>query len=423
MSKQSRFYVNYYGEALTAHKSSVYTGSHFLSEETALQRVLDITAGIGVSRASDVTGFDRIGIPVTNSIKPAVLGSCVQHGKGLTTASAKISALMESLERHFALNAGINSFWSTYNEVKKQFAVISVDKMLHARSSLFHEDLPMYWTTGWDLIHHCEVAAPLAMVELAGPKSIAGNTSSGHIQLSSNGLASGFNILEAISQALFEVFERDALTCHVFASYKEGVYFPLKRVDLDTIPYPEINGLTEKFRAADVFPALYDCAIDTQVPTFNCYLMDELDPSFMLAHGSGSDLDPVTAMARAMTESAQSRAVFLAGIRDITFEEEFEGFTAKRSANYKKELYNTKACNTDYSSTDPVALDDYAEIISLCLEKLQAAGLDQALVFKLTPDDYEVNVVRALVPGMEGQLMPSSRPGQRAKRHFKEGLQ
>src|SRR5439155_22154967 len=55
---------------------------------------------LGISRVTDVTRLDRVGVPVFCSIRPgAQNGSlCVNAGKGLTSEEARAGAFMESIE-------------------------------------------------------------------------------------------------------------------------------------------------------------------------------------------------------------------------------------------------------------------------------------------------------------------------------------
>lgn len=70
------------------------------AEETLKIIVNDIAPRLGITRVTDTTWLDRIGIPVFASIRPdALKGSlCVNAGKGLRSAEAKIGAYMEAIE-------------------------------------------------------------------------------------------------------------------------------------------------------------------------------------------------------------------------------------------------------------------------------------------------------------------------------------
>ncbi|MEM0232312.1 MAG: YcaO-like family protein, partial [Candidatus Methanomethyliaceae archaeon] len=58
----------------------------------------------GITRIADITGLDIIGIPVFTSIRPTAAEGAitVYNGKGHTPEVAKISAIMEGIERYSA---------------------------------------------------------------------------------------------------------------------------------------------------------------------------------------------------------------------------------------------------------------------------------------------------------------------------------
>jgi ribosomal protein S12 methylthiotransferase accessory factor len=67
-----------------------------------LTRVQRFMAQMGITRISNITGLDRIGIPVAIACRPNSRGLSVSQGKGLDLAAAKASALMESVEAYHA---------------------------------------------------------------------------------------------------------------------------------------------------------------------------------------------------------------------------------------------------------------------------------------------------------------------------------
>ena len=84
----------------------VYTNDtqRTVSPEETLARVEKLLPAAGITRVADITNLDRIGIPVFSSIRPtAGLGAVsVYNGKGATPAEAKVSAMMEGIERFSA---------------------------------------------------------------------------------------------------------------------------------------------------------------------------------------------------------------------------------------------------------------------------------------------------------------------------------
>ncbi|MCQ5377173.1 MAG: YcaO-like family protein, partial [Candidatus Methanomethylicia archaeon] len=61
-------------------------------------------SGAGITRVADITGLDRIGIPIFTSIRPAAATGAVTvyTGKGFTEEEAQVSAIMEGIERFSA---------------------------------------------------------------------------------------------------------------------------------------------------------------------------------------------------------------------------------------------------------------------------------------------------------------------------------
>lgn len=392
--------------------------SHYLPEELAFQEVWSEAKKIGVTRIADVTGFDRVGIPVYNSIKPTTKGSSLQHGKGLTRTASKISALMESFERYHSVDPDIDVFEASYDEVSGDMAVIPFEKLLHIKGSILKKDMPILWTCGWDIANNVKTAAPLAMVELAGKRSQDKTFKTGHMQVSSNGLSAGFHILEAIVQGLLEVIERDGITCHIYKSGAISLPIPERLIDGESIPYPEVKELYEIFNNAGVTPFLYDCTTDIGIPVYNCFLFDNLQPEYMSVHGMGAGLHPKDAMIRALTESAQSRVVFNAGSRDLFFQEDFEVSSRNSSSTIFKIADSQKRYN--YSGEYEIEIKpDYVEQINYCIDKLRSVGLEQVLVFPLVPETNKIKVVRVLVPGAEGYIVSSYNPDVRALGYLK----
>ena len=53
---------------------------------------------LGITRIADITGLDRLGIPVMQAVRPFSLSNAVSQGKGASLAQAAISAILESAE-------------------------------------------------------------------------------------------------------------------------------------------------------------------------------------------------------------------------------------------------------------------------------------------------------------------------------------
>jgi len=67
-------------------------------------KILSSKAKFGITRVTDITRLDKIGIPVFVTVRPFGKILSVNSGKGATPLEAKISAIMESIEFHCAEN-------------------------------------------------------------------------------------------------------------------------------------------------------------------------------------------------------------------------------------------------------------------------------------------------------------------------------
>src|SRR5687768_1889525 len=73
------------------------------SSEETFERVRPHLRRAGITRIADITGLDRIGIPVFNAIVPRSQDELsVYNGKGGTPIDAMTSAVMEAMERFCA---------------------------------------------------------------------------------------------------------------------------------------------------------------------------------------------------------------------------------------------------------------------------------------------------------------------------------
>src|SRR4051812_30970889 len=70
-----------------------------------LDRILPLLPEFGITRIANVTGLDRVGLPVIAVSRPNSRSISVSQGKGLTLEAAQVSGLMESIESWHAEHA------------------------------------------------------------------------------------------------------------------------------------------------------------------------------------------------------------------------------------------------------------------------------------------------------------------------------
>src|SRR5262252_8690331 len=86
---------------------AIRRGTHrvFAPSET-LARFRPLAPQMGITRLGNVTGLDRIGIPVAIAVRPNSRSVSVSQGKGLDLTQAMASALMEAIEGFHAEEIG-----------------------------------------------------------------------------------------------------------------------------------------------------------------------------------------------------------------------------------------------------------------------------------------------------------------------------
>jgi YcaO-like protein with predicted kinase domain len=186
-------------------------GTHRLvSPEETLRRVRPLMAVMGITRIANITGLDRLGIPVVTVCRPNSRSLSVSQGKGLDLTSAKVSGLMEAVEMYHAEHITLPLTLASYNELRFSHPLVDVTRLPRLSVGSFHPALRLLWMEGRELRGNTPVWLPFELVHTDFTLPLP--SGSGSFFMSSNGLASGNHLLEAISHGLCELVERDATT-------------------------------------------------------------------------------------------------------------------------------------------------------------------------------------------------------------------
>lgn len=409
-------FINFRDRAYHAAKRYWHCTHRTASPKETLERVRPYFKSIGLTRIANITGLDKIGIPVTISIRPNSYSVATSSGKGTTLEAAIVSAAMESIELYWAETIDLPEINIPYTQLAENYQVIPLEKLPLRENSLFKVNRAEQWCLGWDIVNQNEVAVPVQIVSMNYHRFWYKDfTSLGSFDMGSNGLASGNHFLEAVSSALFELIERDAISCHLEAFMKgygmPGYHMP--RVCLETIESPVVLELLAKFEAAQVVPILFDCTVDTEVPVYRSQVYDPSGqtPS---SHGYGAHLDPEVAMVRSLTEAAQTRAILISGARDDIFHQYYTALRLQRNSGSEARTLESNPPTVDARVRTSQATSTFEEDIEIILGKLKQAGLNQVIVFDLSPPEWDISVVRVIVPGLEASFHTNYNPKQRA---------
>ncbi len=405
------------------------------AEET-IRRVAEAADSLGVTRLADITGLDRIGIPVYSSVVPKsddVLS--VYNGKGDRPVDAQAGALMEAIERQTALNARLPCVEATFADLRRTRNVLDPDRVNQKLADDYSEHRLYSWIEGLDLVsgQSCWVPARLAGYlwdDVPHPPCFEMNDT--------NGIASGNCREEAICHALCELAERDAWTMAELGANKIprqrrslafGVDAKDGPDDLELFPCLDLdsNPLLEKFHRAGLSPVVRDITSVLGVPAIFASVADEQLPGFPMAHsGLGAHPDANVAVRRALTELAQSRCVDIQGVREDLLppgavSDSFALHTRRVSVIDRTSWYlGQSQTRRKLSQIPSKTLGTIAEDIEFLLARFAACGLDQIIVVDFTPPGVPYSVVRVIVPGIEFWATDHGRLGARAVAFWKQ---
>jgi len=393
-------------ELRPAPKTYTKDGHRAVDPTTTLKRVEPLLSKAGITRVADITDLDRIGIPVFSSIRPGAKEGAISiyNGKGASREQARVSAIMEGMERYSAEPQDekvrrdlTENMLSSENAVDPRTLILPQMINVHIH---YH---PVAWIKGYDLIEGEDIWVPAAAV-------FHPYESKKDLQLfrsNTNGLASGNNMEEAVLHAMCEVIERDAW------SICESKRRPKGEIVVED-DCPVVSELLEKFRSQGVEVHLKDLTSDVGIPTIAAAADDVRmkDPA-LLNLGVGTHLSPRVAAIRALTEVAQSRCTQIHGAREDTTKADLNRAVGYERMKRMNSMYFAPSDEVRMSEFPEYDTKDILEDIEVVFDHLLERGFEKVIAVELTRPELGVPVVRMIIPGMEIYAMDMDRMGPR----------
>jgi YcaO-like protein with predicted kinase domain len=394
-------------------------GTHrTVSPEETLRRILPVIGAMGITRVANVTGLDVIGLPVVAVTRPNSRSISVAQGKGLDLAAAKVSGIMESIENYHAERIQKPLVFASWRSLAARGPTLDLSRLPRLAGSALHPDDRMLWIEGHDALGRKRVMLPFELVHTDYVVPLP--TGSGAFQMSDSGIASGNHPLEAMSHGICELVERDAVTLWHFldAPAKQS-----RRVDLGTVDDPSCRFVLDAFAQASVGVAVWDVTSDLGIASFFCTLIEPLNAWRPLGPASGSGCHPSreVALLRALTEAAQTRLTVIAGARDDVGLTKYAQAADGNRLVEAHRLFNLTP-ERRFDSIGTFNSDSFEDDLAWELGRLRSAGIDEVAVVDLTLPEFEIPVVRVVIPGLEGMSdVPGFTPGARLKCLAAEG--
>jgi YcaO-like protein with predicted kinase domain len=380
--------------------------------EETVERARGLFGVFGITRLADVTGLDRIGIPVAVAVRPNARSLSTSQGKGTTWAAACASAVMESIETWHAERVRVPLRLASWDELRWSTSVSDPALLPQTRTSLWQPGTRLLWALSRRQRDDEPVWVPYELVHT--DYTLPRPTGAGCFLASSNGLASGNTPDEALSHALCEVVERDSTTLwHRLSPEQQRA----SRLDLGSVEDPECAALVKQVLAADVGIAVWDTTSDVGIPAFECVVAERGEAGHTMHSASGMGCHPNRAIAfsRAVTEAAQSRVTIITGARDDVVRADYDRIRDPSLLRRDHALVFDDVGERSFTDAPDLPSSTVEQDISAVLAGLTSIGCDDVLVLDLSHDEIGIPVVRVVVPGLESaNLLSGYRPGPRA---------
>lgn len=389
-------------------------GTHrVLTPQDTLKRVQPLLKQMGITRAANVTGLDRVGIPVYTAFRPQSRSISVSQGKGSSTDAAKVSAIMESVETYHAENIDHPLRYGSIKALKDDLCLVDTKRLARSEQKSLQDDEAIFWIEGQDLMSQRACWLPHEIVST--DYTLPNHRGCGYFAANSNGLASGNTFKEACCHAITEVIERDAEALWNQQAMRTQA---ATGIDPDSIKDENCRWLLEQFSAANIAIKTWDMTSDIGLPTYICLAVGDAQDWADPEYGAGCHTNKEVALARALTEAAQARATYIAGSRDDIGLAEYDAkqrekrrtLSLKQMQNHQPKKQFEQLASFDFKTME--------EDLELCLKQLKAVGITQVIAVDLSKTELGLSVVKVVIPGLEGAYGHQHShyvPGPRAK--------
>jgi ribosomal protein S12 methylthiotransferase accessory factor len=386
--------------------------------EATEARVGSIMSLVPITRISDVAPLDPLGLPVYSAVTPLAADLTVHMGKGRDVMSAKVSAVMEAVERVSAEPpVPVPTRRASFNELVREdeAGVIDPTTLTLPSNTEFRPDKLFTWAESHDLVADRPVWMPSDLVTSPPVEGVL------H-EVDTNGLAAGNTLLEATVHGLCEVIERDAWSQHEFviqfgAERKEPP--PRRSIDLETLP-DDAGPWVERIRGCGLDLVLHDITNDVGVTTVQAILTDR---HYATPGGSrqqrflGFGTHPCAGSAafRAISEAVQSRLSLIQGARD---DHNVMPFSTRSYTVARRAAQSTAQHGVSFSDIPSACHDDLLQDLRFLVSRLTRIGCERLVVTDLTRPELDIPVVRVRVPGLSAYVVNRRRVDWRCLRHL-----
>lgn len=266
-----------------------------------------LAEAVGVSRVTDITRMDRLGLPVFISIRPRGRLLHVHAGKGLTPDAARVGALMEAIE-HAAIERASDAGPDEVLTARQLASQLPSGTWLADFAPVIQSPprsetpIPVLWFDNLSTAGRVPVPADLVLLRASD------DVHDRCFDWTGGGFAAGATREEAALHGTMEVLERDAVMLHRARDESSSV-------PVASLPEPFLSWARDWAQLGVELLVRYLPHV-SGLPCFQAVLHEAASSDVNLAGGYGLHFDRQVALTRAIAEAAQSRAGTIHGGRD-----------------------------------------------------------------------------------------------------------
>jgi ribosomal protein S12 methylthiotransferase accessory factor len=382
----------------------------------------------GISSYREITNLDRVGVPVWISHRPLAKTISVNAGKSDDWIMAFAGCLVEGMEFWAAENPWGKSITASHRDLAQSnhSELLPFAEYPLANESLCDPDMQIEWEEVERLTLGPE-RPPAWMPSDVVWLDQRVQTQFINFQSSSNGVAGGGQLADAVLSGLYELVERDGWTLHRCLIEAAGEW--PRKIPFAGMP-DELNRLVQVALKAGLIPFLFDATTDLGIPVFGCSLFDTSPNSPGSFGGYGSSLNPLMAARRAILESFQSRLCYISGARDDMYRRDFlllRKADQNKTASVSQTLTPVAKDWTEFSQIygNPTFETTQHELDTL-LARLFSKGITKLYTRSLAEEYFggaKLHIVRVIAPQLEGIKFDVWRSNGRAVAYVREQLQ
>ena len=357
----------------------------------------------------EITNIDEVKIPSFSVAHEFKYGDIISYnsGKGVTKEQARMSALMEFIERRSAVihsKTNINMSYNDFSEDIKN-SIVKPSELVTYYTDFVTNSIELNWFPVVNIMNGGMMLCPTTAVlfRYHDKKDIFANNT--------NGLSAGITFHEAIVQGIYEVVERDLVSTALAGG-------AIADVDVDSITSKCCRKLIEEFEKNGVKICIKYVKGELGIPCFMVTGNDTKRKSpLLLSGGFGCHSKKEIALIRALTELAQTRKVILEAKREDIVEMRPNGDTEKeyeRILNEHQKWYYQQNKSIDYESIEEYIFHDLTDELKYLTNSIKLKGHNIYIAnLSMMNEEQIIPVVRVIIPRYENWYHDKKRVGIR----------